>query len=52
MNPLAWTAKQQLERSIGLGALVLVAVWPAIGLSPYWSHQILLQTFLFGRGGG
>jgi branched-chain amino acid transport system permease protein len=27
---------------------VLVAVWPAIGLSPYWSHQILLQTFLFG----
>jgi branched-chain amino acid transport system permease protein len=27
---------------------VLVAVWPAIGMSPYWSHQILLQTFLFG----
>jgi branched-chain amino acid transport system permease protein len=48
LNPLAWTAKQQLERSTALGALVLVAVWPAIGLSPYWSHQILLQTFLFG----
>jgi branched-chain amino acid transport system permease protein len=27
---------------------VLVAVWPALDLSPYWSHQILLQTFLFG----
>ena len=48
MNPLAWTAKQQLERSAALGALVLVALWPVIGLSPYWSHQILLQTFLFG----
>jgi branched-chain amino acid transport system permease protein len=23
-------------------------VWPAFGLSTYWSHQILLQTFLFG----
>src|SRR5215204_202654 len=33
---------------MALGALVLVAVWPVIGLSPYWSHQILLQTFLFG----
>jgi branched-chain amino acid transport system permease protein len=48
LNPLAWTAKQQLERRTALGALVLVAVWPVIGLSPYWSHQILLQTFLFG----
>jgi branched-chain amino acid transport system permease protein len=48
LNPLAWTSKQQLERSMALGALVLVAVWPVIGLSPYWSHQILLQTFLFG----
>ena len=33
---------------MALGAVVLVAVWPVIGLSPYWSHQILLQTFLFG----
>jgi branched-chain amino acid transport system permease protein len=48
LNPLAWTSKQQLERSMAVGALVLVAVWPVIGLSPYWSHQILLQTFLFG----
>jgi branched-chain amino acid transport system permease protein len=27
---------------------VLVVVWPALDLSAYWSHQILLQTFLFG----
>ena len=48
MSPLAWTRKQQLERGIALGALVLVAVWPVVGLSTYWSHQILIQTFLFG----
>src|SRR6185503_15635307 len=39
---------RQLERSIAFGALVLVAVWPVVGLSTYWSHQILLETFLFG----
>ena len=27
---------------------MLVVVWPALDLSAYWSHQILLQTFLFG----
>ena len=48
LSPLAWTRKQQLERGIALGALVLVAVWPVVGLSTYWSHQILIQTFLFG----
>ena len=26
---------------------MLVAIWPAV-LSSYWSHQILIQTFLFG----
>jgi branched-chain amino acid transport system permease protein len=51
MNPLEWDAKQQLERAVALAALVLVALWPALGLSPYWSHQILLQTFLFGVTG-
>jgi branched-chain amino acid transport system permease protein len=25
-----------------------VIVWPAVGFDAYWSHQILLQTFLFG----
>ena len=48
MNPLRWAPKQRLERCIALGALVLVAVWPALGLNAYWSHQIFLQTFLFG----
>jgi branched-chain amino acid transport system permease protein len=27
---------------------VLVAVWPAAGFGSYWSHQILIETFLFG----
>ena len=47
MNPLAWTLKQRLERGIALAALALVVVWP-LGLSSYWSHEILIQTFLFG----
>jgi branched-chain amino acid transport system permease protein len=48
LNPLRWGPKQQFERSFALGAVLLVALWPALGLSPYWSHQIFLQTFLFG----
>jgi branched-chain amino acid transport system permease protein len=48
MNPANWSKKQQVERSIGLGALALVVIWPALDMSAYWSHQILLQTFLFG----
>jgi len=47
MNPRDWTAKQQLERGIGAGVLVLVLVWPAL-FGTYWSHQILIETFLFG----
>jgi branched-chain amino acid transport system permease protein len=48
VNPGTWTPKQQLERGIAAAALVLVLVWPAVGLSPYWSHQILIETFFFG----
>ena len=47
MNPRDWTPKQHLERSIGAGVLVLVLVWPAL-FGTYWSHQILIETFLFG----
>src|SRR5689334_23714514 len=47
-DPRTWSRKQQLERSIALAALVLVAVWPAAGFGSYWSHQILIETFLFG----
>jgi branched-chain amino acid transport system permease protein len=48
LNPLRWSPKQKLERGIALVVLVVVAVWPALGLNTYWSHQIFLQTFLFG----
>jgi branched-chain amino acid transport system permease protein len=37
-----------VERGLTAAALVLVIIWPAAGLSSYWSHQILLETFLFG----
>jgi branched-chain amino acid transport system permease protein len=47
VNPRAWPRKQQLERSIALGALVLVFVWP-LAFGSYWSHQILIETFFFG----
>jgi branched-chain amino acid transport system permease protein len=48
LNPRGWTTKQQLERGLALGALILVVVWPAAGLSAYWSHQILIETFFYG----
>jgi branched-chain amino acid transport system permease protein len=47
VNPAGWTLRQQLERGLAALALVLVALWPLFG-SPYWTHQILLETFLFG----
>jgi branched-chain amino acid transport system permease protein len=47
VNPQTWTSQQRLERGAAAGALVLVALWPLFG-SPYWTHQILLETFLFG----
>lgn len=51
MNPANWPVKQQVERSLGLAVLILVLIWPAAGLSTYWAHQILTQTFLFGIAG-
>ncbi len=48
MNPSTWTRQQQVERAIAAMALVAVIVWPAAGFSPYWAHQILIETFLFG----
>ncbi len=47
-NPATWPPKAQLERGIAAAVLVLVLVFPAAGISPYWSHQILVRTFLFG----
>ena len=48
MKPSTWTRQQQVERTIAASALVLVIVWPAAGFSSYWTHQILIETFLFG----
>jgi branched-chain amino acid transport system permease protein len=48
VNPSAWTHQQKVERAIAAAALVFVIIWPAAGFSPYWSHQILTETFIFG----
>lgn len=48
MNPKTWTLRQQIERPIAAVALLLVLIWPAAGWSAYWSHTILLETFIFG----
>ena len=48
MNPTTWTLRQQIERGIAAAALLLVIIWPAAGCSSYWSHTILLETFIFG----
>jgi branched-chain amino acid transport system permease protein len=48
LNPRTWSRREQVERGLTAAALVLVIIWPAAGLSSYWSHQILLETFLFG----
>jgi branched-chain amino acid transport system permease protein len=48
MNPKTWTLRQQIERGIAAAALLLVLIWPAAGFSSYWSHTILLETFIFG----
>lgn len=42
-----WPRKAKIERSIGLGALVLAALGPFI-FNDYWANQILVETFLFG----
>ena len=48
MNPTSWTPKQQVERGIAAAALLIVVIWPLAGWSAYWSHTILLETFIFG----
>jgi branched-chain amino acid transport system permease protein len=48
LNPSTWTFRQRVERGIAAAVLVLVLVWPAAGFSAYWTHQILIETFLFG----
>ncbi len=48
MNPAAWTRQQRVERTVAAIALVVLVIWPVAGGSPYWAHQILIETFLFG----
>jgi branched-chain amino acid transport system permease protein len=48
VNPAAWTQKQQLERTIAALAVIFAILAPVGGISPYWTHQILLSTFFFG----
>jgi branched-chain amino acid transport system permease protein len=44
---MTWTPKSVVERSLGLGVLVFVALGPAF-LNDYWVSFILTQTFLLG----
>ena len=48
MSPATWTRQQRVERTIAAITLVVLLIWPAAGGSPYWTHQILIETFLFG----
>jgi branched-chain amino acid transport system permease protein len=48
MNPAVWTQQQKVERTISAVVLVILIIWPITGWSTYWSHSILMQTFLFG----
>jgi branched-chain amino acid transport system permease protein len=47
VNPLAWTPKAQLERSLAVGALVFAGLAPTF-LNSNWTDNILTQTFFFG----
>ncbi|MFN0153964.1 MAG: branched-chain amino acid ABC transporter permease [Gaiella sp.] len=51
MSVHRWTVKQRIERSLVAAALVMVVVWPAAGISDYWAHTILVQTFFYGIAG-
>jgi branched-chain amino acid transport system permease protein len=46
-NPLKWSPKTQVERSIALVVLIVAALGPFL-FNDYWAHQILIETFLFG----
>ena len=47
MRLTSWTPQMVVERAIGVAALVLVAIGPAI-FSSYFTTTILTQTFIFG----
>ena len=47
MNPAAWTPRQQSERA-SRWRLRPGPCRPVVGLSGYWTHTILMQTFFYG----
>lgn len=48
MSLAGWTLRERFERPAAAIALVLVAIWPAVGFGDYWAHTILIQTFFYG----
>jgi branched-chain amino acid transport system permease protein len=48
VSPSTWGTRQRIERPAAALALLLVAIWPVVGLSDYWAHTILIQTFFYG----
>jgi branched-chain amino acid transport system permease protein len=48
MDPRTWTTRQQVERGLAAFGLLLAFFWPILGWSAYWSHTILMETFIFG----
>jgi branched-chain amino acid transport system permease protein len=46
-SALRWTPKSVIERTIGFVMLVVAALGPLL-FNDYWTHQILIETFLFG----
>jgi branched-chain amino acid transport system permease protein len=47
MSPRSWTIRQIIERTVGVVALVLAALGPAV-FSAYWISFILTQVFFLG----
>jgi branched-chain amino acid transport system permease protein len=47
MNPADWSWQQRIERLLAALTMILVVLWPLFG-GAYWTHQILIETFLFG----
>jgi branched-chain amino acid transport system permease protein len=47
MSPLAWTSKQQAERSIAVVAIAFAVVAPVI-LNANFAHNVLTRTFFVG----
>ena len=47
MNVRTWSPKMRVERGFAVGAIVLAVLWPVL-FSPYWAHQLLIETFFYG----